>query len=215
VVFLRARLRPSALTAGTGRRPAAEPPDVIVRSRDGDLDVTVLGAADLGLGMDGELATLAHTGIAGTWLAERRADARALLDIVDRRASALRRVATAVVHAQREYVLHGPSAHRPLTRAAVAGALGLHPSTVSRAVQGTLVALPDGQVQPLSAFFGSAVAAVECLAQLLASNDPPHSDADAAARLRLAGYAVARRTVAKYRHQLGSQASPERKRPSG
>ena len=214
VAFLRARLRPSALAVETGRAGEAPPPDVIVRSRGDDVDVTVLGVADLGLAVDAELAALADTGSAATWLAERCADARALLDILDRRATALRRVATAVVHAQREYVLHGPSAHRPLTRAAVAGALGLHASTVSRAVQGTVVALPDGRVQPLSAFFGSAVAAVECLARLLASDDPPHSDADAAVRLRLAGHAVARRTVAKYRHQLGSQAPSGRKTPS-
>ena len=136
------------------------------------------------------------------------ADACAVLEIVDRRAGVLRRVARRVVHAQRDFVLHGPSAHRPLTRDRVATALGLHPSTVSRAVQGAVVALPDGRVQPLSAFFGPAVAVVDCLARMLASNDPPRSDADAAVRLRLAGHVVARRTVTKYRHLL-------ERRPSG
>jgi hypothetical protein len=46
--------------------------------------------------VDAELAALADDGIRGPWLAERRADARALLDILDRRATALRRVAQAV-----------------------------------------------------------------------------------------------------------------------
>jgi RNA polymerase sigma-54 factor len=214
VAFLRARLRPSALATEAGPVQAGMPPDVIVQRRGDDLDVTVLGAADLGLGVDPELGALAGAGTAEPWVAERLVDARALLDIVDRRATALRRVATAVVHAQREYVLQGPSAHRPLTRATVARGLGLSPSTVSRAVQGTVVALPGGRVQPLSAFFGPAVAAVECLARMLASDDPPRSDADAAARLRLAGHDMARRTVAKYRHQLRAAAGG-RKPPSG
>jgi RNA polymerase sigma-54 factor len=215
VAFLRARLRPSALTVETGRARAGAPPDVIVRRHGDDLDVTVLGVHDLGLGVDAELVRYADAGLAETWLADRLAEARALLDIVDRRATALRRVATAVVHAQRGYVVQGPSAHRPLTRASVAGALGLHPSTVSRAVQGAVVALPDGRVEPLSAFFGPAVAAVECLAHMLASDDPPRSDADAAARLRLAGYDIARRTVTKYRQQLQAPAPGGRKAASG
>ncbi|MGH3365854.1 MAG: hypothetical protein ACRDOY_01470 [Nocardioidaceae bacterium] len=206
VAFLRSRLRPSALASEAATALVGTPPDVIVRRRGDDLDVTVLGVADLGLGVDPELGALRLAGESGSWLAERLADAHALLDIVDRRASALRRVATTVVHAQRDFVLRGAAAHRPLTRAAVATSLGLHPSTVSRAVQGTVVALPDGGVQPLAAFFGHAVAVVECLARMLTADDPPRSDADAAARLRLAGYAVARRTVAKYRRQLRAAA---------
>jgi len=215
VSFLRARLRPSPLPTGSGPAGAGTPPDVLVRRRGDQLEVTVLGVDDLGLGIDRELGALPRTGDTGTWLAERLADAQALLDILDRRSHALRRVATAAVHAQRDFVLHGSAAHRPLTRAAVATGLGLHPSTVSRAVQGTVVALPDGRVQPLSAFFGPAVAVVECLARMLASDDPPRSDADAAARLRLAGHVVARRTVAKYRHQLQIAAPSGAKTPSG
>jgi RNA polymerase sigma-54 factor len=215
VAFLRARLRPSVLATGSGPTRVGTPPDVIVRRRRDDLEVTVLGVADLGLSVDSELGALRAAGVAGTWLAERLADAHALLDIVDRRATALRRVATAVVHAQRDFVLHGSAAHRPLTRATVAAGLGLHPSTVSRAVQGTVVALPDGRVQPLSAFFGPAVAVVDCLARMLASDNPPRSDADAAARLRLAGHVVARRTVAKYRRQLQVPAPNGAKAPSG
>ncbi|WP_166503469.1 hypothetical protein [Modestobacter italicus] len=214
VAFLRARLRPSVLTTGAVAAPVGAPPDVIVRRRGDGLEVVVLDGADLGLGLDPELDALRLAGDSGEWLADRCADARALLDVVDRRAGALRRVATAVVHAQRDFVLHGRAAHRPLTRAAVAAALGVHPSTVSRAVQGAVVALPDGGVLPLAAFFGKAVAVVDCLARMLASPDPPRSDADAVARLGVAGHVVARRTVTKYRHLLDTAAAGRAKRSS-
>ena len=202
VLFLRTRLRPSAMATPASTTRVAVPPDVIVRRRGEELEVIVLGAADLGLGVDAELDALGLTGESGVWLADRRASARALLDIVDRRAGVLRRVAGIAVHAQRDFVRHGRAVHRPLTRATVATALGVHPSTVSRTVQGATVAMPDGRVLPLAAFFGSAVAVVDCLARMLVSTDPPRSDADAAVRLRCAGHVVARRTVTKYRHLL-------------
>jgi RNA polymerase sigma-54 factor len=202
VLFIRARLRPSALATPADAARLAAPPDVIVRRRGEELEVIVLGAGDLGLGVDSELGALGLTGTSGAWLADRVAGARAVLDIVDRRAGVLRRVAGVAVHAQRDFVRHGPAVHRPLSRATVATALGLHPSTVSRAVQGAVVAMPDGRVLPLAAFFGPAVAVVDCLARMLASKDPPRSDADAAVRLGLAGHVVARRTVTKYRHLL-------------
>jgi RNA polymerase sigma-54 factor len=202
VLFLRTRLRPSAMATPASTTRVAVPPDVIVRRRGEELEVIVLGAGDLGLGVDPELGALRVADAGGAWLAERVAGARALLDIVDRRAGVLRRVAGVAVHAQRDFVRHGRAVHRPLTRATVATALGVHPSTVSRAVQGTVVAMPDGRVLPLAAFFGSAVAVVDCLARMLASADPPRSDADAAVRLRCAGHVVARRTVTKYRHLL-------------
>lgn len=79
-----------------------------------------------------------------------------------------------------------------------------HESATSWAesVQGTVVALPDGAVTPFAAFFGRAVSLTAALAGMFASADPPHSDAEAADRLRRAGYSVARRTVAKYRGRM-------------
>jgi RNA polymerase sigma-54 factor len=73
---------------------------------------------------------------------------------------------------------------------------------VSRAVQGAVLALPGGRTEPLAAFFGGSVSPRTRLARMLASPDPPASDAEAAARLAAAGFPLARRTVAKYRHAL-------------
>ncbi|HLZ36602.1 MAG TPA: hypothetical protein VKP64_02335 [Mycobacteriales bacterium] len=206
VAFLRARLRPAPLPLPAVVSSAGSvPPDVIVYvDAGGGLAVHVLTSADLGLDVDPELAR-AEPG--SEWVRERVADARALLNLLDRRAAALHRVAHAAVQFQREYVLHGPATHRPLTRVELAGALGLHPSTVTRAVQAAVVALPGGRVEPLSAFFGTAVSARAELARLLSSDDPPGSDAAAAELLAAAGYQVARRTVAKYRLELQSAAA--------
>ena len=122
--------------------------------------------------------------------------------MLDRRADALQRVADVLAHRQRDFVLRGPRWHRPLTRAQVARELGLHPSTVSRAVRGAVAAVPRGRMLPLAAFFGGAVSAREALADLLHGQDPPRTDADAVARLSRDGFVVARRTVAKYRHEI-------------
>ena len=59
-------------------------------SRGDDLDVTVLGVADLGLAVDAELGALADAGSAATWLAERCADARAAMRLTHREARQIR-----------------------------------------------------------------------------------------------------------------------------
>jgi len=220
VHYLRTRLRPTALGRAGTALPRAAPPDVIVRrdGRDG-FTVHVLDAADLGLTLD-PVFPLPADSAAAAWLAGYRRDAQLFLDAVDRRAGALRRVGAAVVLAQHDFVDGGAAAHRPLTRTAIASVLGLHPSTVSRAVHGATVALPDGRAIPLAAFFGGAVATQARLAAMLRSDDPPRSDAEAADRLGREGHVVARRTVAKYRlalqqvsHRDAKQPSPSRRSP--
>ena len=60
---------------------------------------------------------------------------------------------------------------------------------------------PDGRVVPLESLFGSAVAIRDLVRRL--SGDRPLSDAQLCSALASHGYVVARRTVAKYRAQLG------------
>lgn len=196
--FARRRLTPAPLPRSAAAGPA-QPPDVIigVAAHGSDLTATVLTAADLGLAVD--RGGLEGDPQAARWWAPHVHDAEALLDLLDRRAGALRRIATALAVVQREFVLHGPSRHTPLTRGALALRLGLHASTVSRAVAGASVGMPSGQVLPMAAFFGGGVATRAALAALLAGPDAPLSDAAAAAALTATGHPIARRTVAKYR----------------
>jgi len=90
-----------------------------------------------------------------------------------------------------------------MTRADVADALGLHESTVSRAVADKYVLLPSGKMMPFRGFFDSSLPVREALRDLIASEQHPMSDKELSENLRMLGYRIARRTVAKYRDRLG------------
>ena len=128
--------------------------------------------------------------------------ARAVVAGLAARGGALVRVAQEAVDRQAGWV-RGTGGHRPLTRSAVAAAVGLHESTVSRAVAGKTMLLPDGRVVALADLFGTSRSPREHLRALLAAPDAPRSDAALARALTAAGFPTARRTVTKYRAQLG------------
>jgi RNA polymerase sigma-54 factor len=122
----------------------------------------------------------------------------------------MRAVAEQVVERQREFLRLGPRFLHPLTRAEVAATLGLHESTVSRAVSGKLALLPSGRVMPLAAFFDVSLGPRETLRQAIDAEPRPLSDGELARLLASRGHPVARRTVAKYRAQLGIPAHSAR-----
>ena len=111
-----------------------------------------------------------------------------------------------------------------MTFAPVAAALGVHPTTVGRAVAGKYAATPQGTLE-LRSFFTSGVptsdgetlssAAVKAeIARLVKNEDPahPHSDLQLADAHPSRGPRIARRTVAKYREQLQIPPSHLRRR---
>jgi RNA polymerase sigma-54 factor len=138
------------------------------------------------------------------------ARAKSFLAYLHDRWETLRRVAEYTVERQQEFVHDGPAALKPLTRAEVAAALGLHESTVSRAIADKHALLPDGTIVPLARFFGVSGGIDGELRKLLESADGRMSDQRLADRLREAGYPIARRTVAKHRARLGFTAAPLR-----
>ena len=105
----------------------------------------------------------------------------------------------------------------------VAAALGMHESTVSRAVANKYIDLPRGLV-PLKSFFSSAVGTEAgahsagevraAIGAIIAAEDAakPLSDAHIAEMLAARGISAARRTVMKYREQLGIPSSAKRRR---
>jgi RNA polymerase sigma-54 factor len=129
--------------------------------------------------------------------------AREFIDRLQQRWKTMRAVVELAVQRQHAFVRAGPRHLVPLTRADVAVSLGVHESTVSRAVAGRNVALPSGQVVPLARFFDAAGAPRDALAELLAREQHPKSDAELADDLADLGFVLARRTVAKYRERLG------------
>lgn len=127
------------------------------------------------------------------------------------RSRTLQFVGRHVVRHQADFLRWGPKHLAPMTRSQVAAAIGLHESTVSRAVAGKYVQLPSGQVVLFSSLFDASLAVREVLRELIASEDHAMSDEELRSQLEVRGYRIARRTVAKYRHRLGMPACPARR----
>lgn len=151
-------------------------------------------------------------------------EARWLLKGLEARADTLLRVVRWLVREQVAFLEFGPQALRPLTLRGVAAGLGLHESTVSRAIARKYLRTPRGTLA-LRDFFASGIgtddggsasstAIQDRIRQLVAAENPrkPLSDARLADTLKAEGVPVARRTVAKYREALQIPASHERMR---
>lgn len=148
--------------------------------------------------------------------------ARALISAVEQRRATLLRVAEALFRRQRAFLEHGRTRLVPLSMIELAEELGLHASTVSRAVAGKHAQTPWG-ILPLREFFQAGGGASEDVARdvvrealraVVESEDAraPLSDDEIAAEMARRGYPTARRTVAKYRDELGIPSSYRRRR---
>ena len=142
---------------------------------------------------------------------------------IQQRQQTLMNIGREIVLRQREFLEHGPSHLRPMTMSQVADAVGVHETTVSRAASGKSIATPQG-IFEIKYFFthgytnsdGESVSNESVRQAILAivrdeSGKHPHSDQDMVRLLNEQGLAVARRTVAKYREQLGILPSHLRK----
>lgn len=154
------------------------------------------------------------------YLQQKMQQAKWLLNSLERRGSTLRRCADAILDAQRAFFSGETNELAPMGLSSLAEALGLHPSTVSRATRGKYLQCRQG-TYPLRYFFSRVVgggssrqAVKQKLLMLVRDEDPRHplSDQDLCQLLSSGGVAVARRTVAKYRLELGIGSSTARKR---
>jgi len=115
----------------------------------------------------------------------------------------LHRVVGQLVEHQREFLLKGERHLRPLTRAQLAEELGLHESTVSRAVASKYALLPGGRIVALADFFDGSLGAKSLIKEWVSHEGHPLTDGELVELLAETGISVARRTVAKYRQALG------------
>ncbi|HET6782679.1 MAG TPA: RNA polymerase factor sigma-54 [Pseudoxanthomonas sp.] len=151
-------------------------------------------------------------------------EARWLLKSLEARGDTLLKVTRCLLRQQAGFLEFGEQALRPLTLREVATEVGLHESTVSRAIARKYVRTPRGTL-PLRAFFASGVstegggeassiAIQSMIRRLIESENPrkPLSDAKLADLLKTSGVPVARRTVAKYREAMEILSSHERVR---
>ncbi len=129
--------------------------------------------------------------------------ARQFMTHIRERRQTMNKVTAYVVRRQVEFLRRGPRYLRPLTRAEVAEALDLHESTISRATAGKWVMLPNRQVVPYATFFTPALRVHDVLRELVDEEEKPLTDQQLVALLTVRGFPIARRTVAKYRKQMG------------
>lgn len=158
------------------------------------------------------------------YLRGRLQEARWLLKNLEQRGETLLKVVRCLLRQQSGFLEFGAQALRPLTLREVAAEVGLHESTVSRAIARKYVRTPRGTM-PLRNFFASGIdtdgggatsstAIQTMIRRLIESENPrkPLSDALLAASLKATGVPVARRTVAKYREAMGISPSHDRLR---
>jgi RNA polymerase sigma-54 factor len=190
-----------------------EKPDVLVHAHDGELRVECPGLPGMRLGVDawynnlyGRIRRMRGVALApdARHVVDQVDRARLIAHAVDLRSQTLYRIADHVVQNQRDLIVRGPRFAHPYTQKEVARAVGMHESTVCRAVQGKLVQLPEGRTVTFDYFFDDAMPAREILADIIGREDPrnPLNDGQLAEEMARHGVRVARRTVAKYRDQL-------------
>ncbi len=115
----------------------------------------------------------------------------------------LRKVVEALVAYQSEFLLKDERWLQPLTRAQLADTVGVHESTVSRAIASKYAEIPGGRIVALADFFDGSLKAKYVIKELVSQESHPLTDGDLVELLAKEGIAVARRTVAKYRQALG------------
>lgn len=133
--------------------------------------------------------------------------AQLFLTNLRQRRETIRRIAEFLIQRQEGFIRHGVRSLSPLTRAEVAASIGVHESTVSRATANKHVQLPSHEVIPFSHFFTASLSVKDVLMELINGEGRPLTDQELVDLLQQRGFDVARRTVAKYRNQLGILAS--------
>ena len=147
------------------------------------------------------------------YLREKLGSALWLIRTLEKRQRTIIRIVECILNLQRDFLEQGPIYLKPLELKDVARILGIHKSTVSRAISGKYIQTPQGLFRLRDFFDGGIKDNNHCYAQRgikeimkeLISNEQGQnylSDSKIAKILRSKGINIARRTVAKYREQL-------------
>lgn len=215
--------RPAARLGG--RLAPVVTPDVLVRRGEDGFTIELARGHLPAVTLDADTLELARSADTSDevrrYLRPKIERARWIVSGLAQRQATLLAVCEHVFRVQRGFLEHGPGRLEPLSMGAVAEALDVAVSTISRAVSGKHVETPRG-VFPLRHFFQTAVGkraassrddVRERVRRIIAAESPaaPLADDDVAAELARAGLDVARRTVAKYRRELGIPSSYRRR----
>ncbi|MCP5068704.1 MAG: RNA polymerase sigma-54 factor, partial [bacterium] len=203
-------------------------PDVIVEWEDGEYKVRLINDYLPRIGLNPNVRKMLRESRKDPKVRDyvkRKVDsAKWLIEAIAQRQSTLERVAKEIVKRQRDFFDFGVNHLRPLKMQEVADVLGIHVSTVSRAISDKHVQTQRG-IHPLKFFFTggteneeggveSRLSVKDRVRQLIEEEDKssPYSDDDVAAELRKQfGLEIARRTVTKYRKALNIPSSRQRR----
>lgn len=159
------------------------------------------------------------------FLQEKQQDYFWIVKALEQRKETLTKVAVKIVEKQQDFFIKGPSFLKPMTMKDISEELGIHESTVSRTVREKYAQTPYGLYE-LRYFFTSTIQTTsnentssqqvkDIISQLVGGENKqkPLSDQEIVSVLKdKHGIVVSRRTIAKYRDQLGIPSSSKRKR---
>jgi RNA polymerase sigma-54 factor len=132
--------------------------------------------------------------------------AKMFMSNIQQRRDTLLRISQCICELQENFLRGGVRELRPLTRALVAQQVGVHESTVSRATANKYVMMPNRKVIPFSDFFTPSLSTKDIIKEIIereAQKGVPLTDRKICDLLLKDGIRIARRTVAKYRAELG------------
>src|SRR5881396_2292474 len=194
-------------------------PDVIVEKVDGEYQISFNNEQIPHLRISNLYKDIIASGDAQSsdtkdYIRDKIRSGKFLIRSIHQRQQTIMNIAQQIVSRQRDFLEHGPSHLKPMTMAEIADAVGVHETTVSRAVSGKYMATPQGVFEMRYFFTGgyqtatgeslSNVSVKQAILDLVKheSGSAPLSDHDIVQILSERGIPIARRTVAKYRSEL-------------
>lgn len=219
----RAANRIARLNPRPGQVFAAAPqnyvlPDVTVEKVDGDYQIILNNEQIPHLRISNVYKDIIAQGNNGAevkdYIRDKIRSGKFLIRSIHQRQQTISNIAHQIVSRQRDFFEHGPSHLKPMTMGEIADAVGVHETTVSRAVSGKYMATPQG-IFEMKYFFTSGyqtatgqsmsnTSVKEAVLDLVKHEDgnAPLSDQEIVEILSERGIPIARRTVAKYRTEL-------------
>jgi len=193
-------------------------PDVTVEKVDGDYQIILNNEQIPHLRISNIYKDIIAQGNNGSevkdYIRDKIRNGKFLIRSIHQRQQTISNIAHQIVSRQRDFFEHGPSHLKPMTMGEIADAVGVHETTVSRAVSGKYMATPQG-IFDMKYFFTpgyqtaagesmSNTSVKEAILDLVKHEDAnsPLSDQDIVEILTESGIPIARRTVAKYRTEL-------------
>ena len=221
-----AKLNPRPLGEFGGKRNDYVVPDIIFRKDDGKWEIELNDGwvedyhiNDYYLKMMKE-STDAQL---GAYFQKKLERIRFVMNSIAQRRRTILQISEQILNVQ-EHFLDGTGFLKPMTMTDVAESLGIHTSTVSRAIKGKYIQYPCGTIL-MKHLFTASVSATEgsdavgtmqikeLMKELIRNEDKnkPYSDQKLSSLLKERGIEISRRAVAKYREEIGIRGSFDRK----